>query len=249
MSALSNRGNFNGAIGYLIDFILKKSNSVMPAMVLEYDRVAHKAKIQPLIKAKYEINDGTFQYKDRAPISSVTVFHLRAGGFDIDAPLKKGDTGWIVAADRDTYTAKQHNMKMNVADNEGTQVPTTDEIHSFGAGLFIPDSWCNTGSDTPKDDSLTISALDSEGRVKMRIAIKPDKEVRITGESGDGSCLMKLSDLNKKTVSFREQERVTDYDNGVFTKKKSIVLASEDYGESQFNIQEFVDARIEALSS
>ena len=249
MSAISNRGNFNGAIGYLIDYILRKSNSVMPAIVMDYDRAKHKATVQPLIKAKYEVNDGTFQYKDRSPIGSVTVLHLRVGGFDIDMPLKKGDTGWLIAADRDTYVAKQHNMKMNISDNEGTQVPTTDEIHSFGAGLFVPDSWCDTGSDAPKDGSLTISALNPSGEVKMRIAIKPDKEVRITGESGDGSCSVKLSDLNKKNVSFREQERVTDYENGTFTKKKSIVLASEDYGESTFSIQEFVDARIEALSS
>lgn len=249
MGALSNRDNFNAAVSYLVEFIKNGIDCVMPAIVLDYDRAEHKATIQPLIKFKYEISDGNYEYKDRPILKSVSVFHLRIGGFDIDFPLKNGDTGWLVASDRDGYIAKQRNSETIARDNKGTQEPTTDMVHAFGSGFFLPDSWCKTSIDDNDANALIISALNENGNATMKITVTPQKVVRITGEDNDGSCSINLNDLNGKDISFHEQERITGYNDGIFTKKKSIVLSSDDYEEETFSIKEFVDARINELSN
>ena len=249
MGALSNRDNFSAALTYLINYIRNGVDCVMPAIILEYDRATHKATVQPIIKIKYEKSEGNYEYKDRPILKSVSVFHLRAGGFDIDIPLKKGDTGWLIASDRDGYIAKKRNSEADVSKNQGAQEPATNDTHTFGVGFFIPDSWCETSVDDKDKNGLVISTLNDDGSTKMKIAVTPDKEVRITGGNGDGSCSIKLNNLNGKDVSFREQTRIIDYNYGTFTKTKSIVLASEDYDSETFSIQEFVDERINALSS
>lgn len=119
-----------------------------PAAVLEYDRKTHIAVVQPLVKQGYYNKE--WEYENRDPIS-VTVKAIQQGGFVIDIPLFRGDTGWVVASDRDTALLKQEgaltsavldtDMDEDAVASTYPQKPNTMALHDLSNGFFIPDNW------------------------------------------------------------------------------------------------------------
>lgn len=99
----------------------------MPAVVVSYDRAKHEAVVQPAVNM---VVSGGGQI-ERAPVA-VTVWRFMCGGFLVDLPINAGDTGWLVAADRDTS---------NVKASQGVAKPNTYETHKYSAGFFIPDKF------------------------------------------------------------------------------------------------------------
>lgn len=66
----------------------------------------------------------------RAQIASLPVFQFGAGGFLLSFPIKKGDPGWIIAADRDISIYLQSGKEAQ---------PNTTRRKSFADAWFIPD--------------------------------------------------------------------------------------------------------------
>lgn len=221
------RTDIGAALRYLISYIHATSESVMPAMILEYDRNTHKAMVQPLIRIKTEENN-QYRFIDRPPIKDITIRNIFTGGFNIDFPLNKGDTGWLIAADRDTTMAKERNANIDESKNAGLQEPVTDGMHLYQFGFFLPDNWCKSVVPQEYRDDLVISSVNTDGKVNLRISISREGKLQITTDNSDGKVVIDMNDVGDKEIRFRKQSRMLRKLSGEVVPVSSIVLSTED---------------------
>jgi len=109
--------------------------TVMPAIVIEYDRNTHIALVQPLVQRTDICGNHLI-----LPQMKVTVNRVYSGDFLIDVPIHPNDTGWVIASSRDGTNVKAKNPD-EMGDNKGTDVPATGDLHKYVHGYFIPDRW------------------------------------------------------------------------------------------------------------
>lgn len=131
-----------------------RTNKLLPAKVVQYNRTTNVATVQPMVMV-VDTNDNT---RMRNNIASVPVLSLGGGGFTINFPLKQGDFGWILAADRDIST---------FLENLAPAPPNTFRKHRFEDSWFIPDvfrQYTIAGSDA---NALVIQSLDSTTRISI----------------------------------------------------------------------------------
>ena len=123
----ASRGDFAGIVRFILTKWLQKTDDMMPATVVSYNRTTNRAVVQPMIS----IVDTKNNVIQRGVVSSVPVLQLGGGGFVISCPLNVGDLGWIKASDRDISLFLQF-LK--------NSPPNTGRLHSFEDGMFIPDT-------------------------------------------------------------------------------------------------------------
>lgn len=125
---------------------LQSVDGMLPVEVVSYDRATNRATVKHLVQMTG--SDG--QTVDRAPIASIRVLQMGNAGFSISLPIKPGDKGWILAADRD----------MSIFQSQGLRAgpPNTDRMHSFQDGLFVPDAMSNGNAPAGQDDRVVIGA-------------------------------------------------------------------------------------------
>ena len=123
----ANKETPEGAMQELLAEFSRNFECCMPAIVKSYDRDKHEAVVQPAIN----MVTTTGEQIERAPVAA-TVWRFMCGGFLIDLPLSEGDTGWLIASDRESSNVKR----------TGTaQQPNTYETHKYSNGFFIPDKY------------------------------------------------------------------------------------------------------------
>jgi Phage protein Gp138 N-terminal domain len=132
-----------------------RSDQLLPAMVMAYDRVNNIATVQPMIM--WVTVGGTS--KQRHEIAEVPVLSLGGGGFHVSFPIKQGDLGWIYAADRDLSLFKQ-NLAMTV--------PHTGRAHKFDDSMFVPDVFRQYVINGEDSDAMVIQSVDGATRVSIR---------------------------------------------------------------------------------
>lgn len=145
------------------------SDQLLPALVESFDRENNVATIQPLINW-VRVDD---EIKARHPLAKINVLSLGGGGFHISFPLKKGDLGWVVAADRDIALFKQ---SLEAA------APNTGRLHSFEDGWFIPDVFRKYTIDSADSESMVIQSVDAATRISIKageIEITAPTSVRV----------------------------------------------------------------------
>ena len=130
------RGKCKTELGFIQTlFRLKEvdKQGVIPAIVRSYDRKTGIATVQPIVTYVVDTKEGE-KLIPRGTYD-VSVIRFAHGGFVIDAPLFAGDTGWLIAADRNAKDAKEANSKILNADqddenppNEGFKRPTDDSL-------------------------------------------------------------------------------------------------------------------------
>jgi len=125
----------------LKDNLLDRVCVSMPCKIVSYDRVKHLATVKPLLNFKYA-NGPTIEYD---VIPDVEILRMMAGGFLIDLPLNAGDTGWLIAVDRDS---------LDVKERSNNALPRSTLVNSYKSGYWIPDQW---GSES----KLQISGVDA----------------------------------------------------------------------------------------
>lgn len=122
----------------------------VPAIVEEYSRDTHTAKVKPLVN-RWKMESGKVKEHERASVR-VGVMQFAHGGVVVDAPLFKGDTGWLVAGDRNSASARGANSAFLYKDqrddargeerrNRGAKSPDNADGGGFCHGFFIPCSW------------------------------------------------------------------------------------------------------------
>jgi hypothetical protein len=131
-----------------------KTNKLVPAIVRQYNRTTNVATLQPMVML-VDVNDNT---RERNQIATAPVLSLGGGGFHINFPLKNGDLGWILAADKDIST---------FLENLSPAPPNTLRKHRFEDSWFIPDvfrKYTINGSDAA---NLVIQSTDGTTRISI----------------------------------------------------------------------------------
>lgn len=131
-----------------------KTDKLIPAEIVGFDRVKNIATVQPMIM----LVDVSDQSRMRNPISQVPVMSLGGGGFHISFPLKKGDLGWILAADRDLSLFLQ---------SLTASIPNTGRKHSFSDSWFIPDVFRKYTINAADSAAMVIQSTDGTTRISI----------------------------------------------------------------------------------
>lgn len=147
--------------------LLRNLQVCFPACVYSYDRTTHQVEVMPLVKQAFF--QGEWHFLNRQPYKT-TVRSIQCGGYTIDFPLYIGDTGWVIASDRDTALIKgnqtpstvvlEKSRKQETLEDYYQQSPSQRTIHSYSDGFFIPDNWGRWDSHRFKDD-VAVSIADS----------------------------------------------------------------------------------------
>lgn len=116
-------------------------NICIPCIVEEVKEDG-RVKVKPLMKNKWSTADGAVDI-DRPSFTVPCIKYLH-GGFLVHGPISKGDTGWVIAGDRDPVNAITANSSIVVdgkTNNKGPVALTSLQMNQFAFGFFIPDSW------------------------------------------------------------------------------------------------------------
>lgn len=117
-----------GIIKIAVEKAMQQHDGMMPVEVTAYDRATNRATVKHLV----QMQGSNGEKVDRAPVSSIRVYQPGNAAFSVSLPIKPGDKGWLLAADRDISTFQQ--------DINRTDAPNTRRMKSFSDGLFMPDS-------------------------------------------------------------------------------------------------------------
>lgn len=128
-----------GVIKLAVEKQMQQYDGMMPVEVVAYDRATNRATVKHLV----QMQGSNGEKVDRAPVSSVRVYQPGNAAFSMSLPIKPGDKGWLMAADRDISTFQQDISRIDA--------PNTRRMRSFADGLFMPDSM-NMG-DVPAGES------------------------------------------------------------------------------------------------
>jgi hypothetical protein len=159
--------SLTGAFRFILNKMLQSVDGMLPARVIAYDRIANRARVQPLIALVTTGGDKI----SRAQIASVPVLQLGGGGSFLSFNLVEGDLGWILANDRDISIFLQ-------SYEEST--PNTNRKNQFSDSLFMPDIMKGYTINSEDDANAVLSSIDG----KVRIALWPD---RVKTTVGDGT--------------------------------------------------------------
>lgn len=139
----------------------------------------HTADAQPLIKLV-----SSTEAIDQAPVRVTTLWNFH-GDFEVHHPLNVGDTGWLIAADRNTDLVKQYNCELDETQNQGAQEPNKDlNLHRYRWGFFIPDRWdkqLREKETVPEQLQDCFYIRDRNGNVE--ILLDEDGRIDITAKS------------------------------------------------------------------
>ena len=149
----SNKSTMSGVIAEVLKNFGLSLENCLPAVVVSYDRTNNIVEVQPAINTI--LTDGTAQPRDTIQLP----VHLFGGaGIVISTPLSAGDTGWIIAGDRDIALFKQ---------SLGVSNPNTYRTHKYSFGFFVPDKIKGITVAGGDDNALTIQTLDGTTRISL----------------------------------------------------------------------------------
>lgn len=150
-----------GMLDYIYRCNSMDTDNCMPAVVESYDRKKNVATVKPCIN----ITAATGETIERESITA-TVLSMCGAKFIINFPLEKGDTGWLITADRDISIFREQRKVINA---------NTNRIHSIEDSFFIPDRVNDFKVEAEDEKNLVIQNLDRN----IRISVAQDK-IKIT---------------------------------------------------------------------
>lgn len=218
-----------------------KFECCLPAIVEKYDRNSHLALVRPLVNMVS--SKGEQLERD---LLNVPVRRIQHGEFLVDFPLYPGETGWVIAADRETENALLSNMEDTTSEstgNSGPQRPATYHIHKYRFGFFIPDRWGEipiSGTGDGYDDKAVI--MSANGKTKIILSKNGDMTIDLAGGGGNSNLVINSNVLINGNAVFvpKEGASVSITQNGISSEKDvvagdGISLASH-YHYDSFNM-------------
>lgn len=211
------------------------------AIVTKYDGRTNIATVRPLIDYK---TDG------KRPLIDVPVMNFCHGGFLIHFPVFVGDTGWVIAGDRNGAEAMKKNAAIlktamsagefgneTAGKNFGNTNANDDGICSFSYGFFVPNNWSERDDELVKDpNTLTIASVDKN----IHIQIGGEDTININGMIPQRMTL--LTDVIFNQASHELKKEFTEIDGivkvgnvsqkNVFTATPLSAELEDDPGES-----------------
>lgn len=112
----------------IVDAVHAKVRTAIPVRVSEDSADGHTVKLQALVKARMRQPDGSEKLVSLPPLADVPIHYPSGGGSTFTHPVKKGDEGMILLADRsiDAWHAQG-----------GEQQPMDGRMHSLSDGFYI----------------------------------------------------------------------------------------------------------------
>lgn len=165
----ANNGSLAGTLQFAFERMMMKTDGMLPARVIQYDRDKNRVQVQMLIT----MITTNGEQVPRPQVASLPVLLMGGGGFLLSFPIKTGDLGWVMASDRDISLFLQ---------NYNQSPPNSERVKSFSDGLFIPDTMTNYTIDGDDDESIVIQSLDGSTKVTIGddlITIKSPTKVNI----------------------------------------------------------------------
>lgn len=195
----------DGLNNTLIDKIFLNLKKVCPGIVQSYNRQTNRAVIKPAITGI--ASQGQKVPKDN--LVNIPVLNLSGGGVVLSFPIKQGDTGWLIAADRNISIFKQNLVE---------SAPNDYRKHCFEDSFFIPDKINDLN--ILDNDSFIIQTIDGATSISLKenllnliaTAINLTGTTTITGDT---------SVVGNLTVSTGATGTITDSNN----KKLAEVVA------------------------
>lgn len=189
--------------------------SCIPCIVTDYDPNENTVSVQPLPNKVIDTKEG-ITYKERPVIPSVPILRFLHGGFSINSPLFKGDTGYLFAVDRNCSSAQKENSTTLFEDdvdkskNKGVMPPDDLSLAQYTNGFFLPCSWSKEGNPKgelviegigkqPNDGKWQKIRLSNDGTITIEVK---DRKV-VVGKDGINlsSGETKLSVLDDRIVT------------------------------------------------
>lgn len=165
-------GSEAGVLEFMQKKLLSRIEKIAPAKVISYDRNKNRAVVQIL---PLEITS-TGEKLQRRQLVNISVLTLSGGGFWFSFPVKEGDVGWIVAADRDISVFKQQLSEY---------APNTYRKHKYDDSFFIPDRINNFTIAEEDSAAVLISSVDGTTKVSIK-----DGQVTITAQKAEVKAQM-----------------------------------------------------------
>lgn len=130
----------DGMNNLLMDKMGMSIDCAIPGIVESYDKSTNRATIKPAITGV--ASQG--QKVSKPAYVNIPVMRIGSNKTFISIPISKGDTGWLIACDRNISIFKQ---------NLQESAPNDLRKHKFEDGFFIPDSINGHGTDNLTIDS------------------------------------------------------------------------------------------------
>lgn len=131
--------------------------NAIPAIVKSYNRTKNVAVVQPAIN-DVATSGETVEYDTVC----LPVFNYGGGGVLVNFPLEAGNTGWIVACDKDISLYKQSLKVSN---------PNTFQRHRFAFGWFLPDIVKGAVISGDDNGALVIQTLDGATKITLKAGL------------------------------------------------------------------------------
>lgn len=235
----SNLLSFPGIMKEILRFHDINFNVCAPAIVKEVYYDSRMVLVTPLNNEMYSTSEGIKGEPARDVL--LQLWQQQHGGFIFDFPIFVGDTGWMIASDRDTSRARGANSGLVMRDsnpNAGPQDLNTLEMHQFCHGFFIPDHWGHIRQDANVGgDKLIIGNLDKDGWIQSYLALDKDGKWTVKGE---GLCNLKLTGTDGKSLESSKFRFVSEDDSNVTVrlveKKKKSSNGKNDEVEKEIRI-------------
>lgn len=228
----------SGTMNYILRCNNMNTSVCIPAVVESYDRKNNVVTVKPAIT----ITATTGETLERESIIA-TVLSICGAKFIINFPLEKGDTGWLITADRDISLFREQRKVINA---------NTNRIHSIEDSFFIPDRVNDFKVEAEDEKNLVIQNLDrnikisvAQDKIKITTKTKPkengkgDRNASQNGVSSnnaastDGTSGASNSEeqSNTTTVSLTEGEVAVETTGKVTVKAKKNVSCTVEEGD------------------
>lgn len=216
---------------------------VIPAVVVERENERGLVRVLPIAKTMRQTKDKLVG-ENKQPLW-VRPFKIFQGGYHIHAPLFIGDTGYVIAIDRDCMTAIQKNEKpvdedgnLDGLKGDNTADPDNLKPQRYNYGFFLPCSWVLNDGELLKEHFNR-----DEGTLKDKFVISNGKKI-----DDDESCYLSISregeiEIHSTNSLARVSESAIDLlrrdslddgeyedDEGDTQVKNSVVVRADDLG-------------------
>ena len=160
----------------------------IPAVVVQREDERGLIRVLPIAKTMKHTKDKLIgENKKPLLVRPFKIFH---GGFHIHAPLFIGDTGYLIAIDRDCMTAIQKNEKpvekdgnLDELKEKNTSNPDDLTPQRYNYGFFLPCSWVLNDGELLKEHFNR-----DEGTLKDKFVVSNGKKI-----DEDESCYITIS--------------------------------------------------------
>ena len=160
----------------------------VPAVVVQREDERGLIRVLPIAKTMMQTKDKLIgENKKPLWVRPFKIFH---GGFHIHAPLFIGDTGYLIAIDRDCMTAIQKNEKpvekdgnLDELKEKNTSNPDDLTPQRYNYGFFLPCSWVLNDGELLKEHFNR-----DEGTLKDKFVVSNGKKI-----DEDESCYITIS--------------------------------------------------------